>query len=219
MVQHDGERQRRVRSRRLMPVGRSFRAADALEGRSEYVIRSPGDWIGHAARQMRPRIALSGAPVARRAIRSPGAPARRARRAGQNRRPVIGARLPGGRVYRACRGQAGAHRFVDGQIGEVNAATAAPEPTARQSAGDRMSSLPLRRTAPPRSCRARSRTERFPSFRSVLARTLRQASPASRSRFSAQSRRSERRWGLPRTGWRSFLQPFPAKQKANRQPH
>ena len=54
--------------------------------------RSPGDWIGLSLLHKRPRIALSGAPVARRAIRSAGAQAE----AGHRHRLAIGARLRGG---------------------------------------------------------------------------------------------------------------------------
>ena len=68
----------------------SWRAA--CSATSERAIPPPPA-IGSRTRVVRcPRIALSAAPVARRAIRSPGAPARRARGIGHRRRLVIGAR-------------------------------------------------------------------------------------------------------------------------------
>ena len=88
---------RRV-NRRSTPTG-GFVNSDL--GRSSDTIS--GECLGHARRRLRPRIAER-APVARRAIRSPGAPARRARGVGHRRRLPIGARLPGGRESRLPRG-------------------------------------------------------------------------------------------------------------------
>ena len=74
-------------------------------------------------------VGLSAAPASHRSPRLAIRQARergRPRGAGHRRRPVIRARLPGGRVHRACRGQAGARGFVYRQIREVPAAPLRP---------------------------------------------------------------------------------------------
>lgn len=62
---------------------------------------------------------------------------------------AIGARLPGGRVHRACRGQAGAHRFDTGQIGEANAAKARDRQVASVTPTETFPSLSPSANLPP----------------------------------------------------------------------
>ena len=91
------------------------------------------------SRLLAPGSPCSGAPVARRPGSSPGAPARRARGAGQHRRLPIGARLPGGRAMRACPGAGQARAgFVDGQIRQ-RPATSSPDDRPTSSPHFRMS--------------------------------------------------------------------------------
>ena len=75
--------------------------------RRQAMRRSPGDWIGLALLHKRPRIALSGAPVARRAIRSAGAQAE----------------AEGGWAEPSARNR-GAHRFVSARSVKGNAESA-----------------------------------------------------------------------------------------------
>ena len=109
------------RARRLTAAGPRDPAPPPDRMRSSYGVRlnCSGEGSGSPNRRWR--------RIASRRFVGRSARARRPRGAGHHRRLVIRARLPGGRVYRACQGQAGARGFVTGQIREMHAAPVCPK--------------------------------------------------------------------------------------------